>query len=98
MDRPLGTRHPRHDFVYEANYGFVPDTLAPDGEPLDAYVLGVEGPLLRASGICIAVIHRRDDDDDKLVVVPGGTDLSDATIYAAVRFQEQFFDACIFRV
>ncbi len=23
MDRPLGTKHPKHGFMYEANYGFL---------------------------------------------------------------------------
>ena len=97
MDRPLGSRHPRHGFVYRVNYGYVPGTLAPDGAPLDAYVLGVAVPLARAEGVAIAVIHRDDDDDDKLVVVPEGVALSDAKIMAAVRFQEQFFKTCVVR-
>ena len=29
MDRPLGTKHPEWGFVYELNYGYVPNTLAP---------------------------------------------------------------------
>ena len=24
MDRPLGSKHPKHGFVYEVNYGYVP--------------------------------------------------------------------------
>ncbi|MEI7480142.1 MAG: inorganic diphosphatase, partial [bacterium] len=44
MDRPLGSNHPKHGFRYEVNYGFVPDTKAPDGEEIDAYVLGVDIP------------------------------------------------------
>jgi len=47
MDRPLGSRHPRHGFLYLLNYGFIPDTLAPDGEAVDAYVLGVFEPIDR---------------------------------------------------
>ena len=39
MDRPLGTKHPKHGFVYEVNYGFIPNTVSGDGEELDAYVL-----------------------------------------------------------
>ena len=36
IDRPLGSRHPREpDLVYELNYGYVPGTLAPDGQPLE---------------------------------------------------------------
>ena len=97
IDRPLGSRHPRHDFVYRVNYGFIPGTLAPDGEPLDAYVLGPSEPLARAEGVVIAVIHRFDDDDDKLVVVPKGVTLTDAEIAAAVRFQEKWFYTCILR-
>src|SRR5512139_203196 len=77
IDRPLGSRHPEHGFVYEVNYGYVPGTLAPDGEPLDAYVLGVNEPLQEFSGTCIAYIHRLDDDDDKLVVVPHGVEFAD---------------------
>lgn len=97
IDRPLGSRHPRHGFLYEVNYGYVPGTLAPDGEALDAYVLGVAEPLSRAEGLVIALIHRFEDDDDKLVVVPEGVTFSDADITAAVRFQEQFFSTCIIR-
>lgn len=97
MDRPLGSRHPRHGFIYRVNYGFVPGTLAPDGAPLDAYVLGVGVPMARFHGVCIALIHRFDDDDDKLVVGPKGVVLSDAEITAAVRFQEQFFRTCVVR-
>jgi inorganic pyrophosphatase len=45
IDRPLGSKHPQHDLVYELNYGFVPGLLAPDGEFLDAYILGDAFPL-----------------------------------------------------
>lgn len=40
VDRPLGTRHPRMGFVYEVNYGYLPETTAGDGAEIDAYVLG----------------------------------------------------------
>ena len=26
MDRPLGSTHPKHGFVYPVNYGFIPNT------------------------------------------------------------------------
>ena len=33
IDRPLGSVHPQYDDLrYDVNYGFVPDTVAPDGE------------------------------------------------------------------
>ncbi len=97
MDRPLGSKHPRWDFIYEVNYGYVPGTLAPDGEALDAYFLGADEPVVRARGVCIAIIHRRNDDDDKLVVVPAGVTLSDEEIRQQVSFQEHYFDAVLLR-
>ena len=97
IDRPLGTKHPRHDFVYPINYGFVPGTLSPDGVELDAYVVGVSVPLTAFTGECIAVIHRINDDDDKLVVVPIGQSYTDDEIRVATRFQEQFFESVIRR-
>lgn len=45
---------------------------APDGEDLDAYVLGVDRPLDIFRGLVIAVIHREDDVEDQLVVAPEG--------------------------
>lgn len=45
MDRPLGTQHPKHGFIYECNYGYIPNTISGDGEELDAYVLGDHKPL-----------------------------------------------------
>lgn len=97
VERPLGSRHPRWGFVYPVNYGYVPNTVSGDGEPLDVYVLQVEEPLKTFTGICIAVIHRLDDNDDKLVVVPVGINLTDAEIQEQTAFQEQFFQSVIIR-
>jgi inorganic pyrophosphatase len=97
IDRPLGSRHPRHGFLYPLNYGCVPGTTAPDGEELDAYVLGVFEPVETFTGRCIAVIHRLDDQDDKLVLAPAGRDYTDDQIRALVEFQERFFTSIIAR-
>jgi len=91
IDRALGSLHPDHGFVYEVNYGFVPGTLAPDGEPLDAYVLGVDEPLQEFTGICIAVIERKDDVESKLVVTSKGKSFSQSEIISLTSFQERYF-------
>ena len=91
IDRPMDSRHPERGYVYPVNYGYVSGVIAPDGEELDAYLLGVDQPVESADGVVRAVIHRRDDDDDKLVVIPKGVTLDDAEIKAAVDFQERFF-------
>ena len=97
MDRPLGSKHPKHGFVYEVNYGFIAGTVSGDGEELDAYVVGENQPLETFTGRVIAVIHRTNDDDDKLVVSKDGTNFSDAEIESFTHFQEQFFNHEILR-
>lgn len=98
IDRPLGSRHPKYNLIYEVNYGFVPDTKAPDGKEIDAYLLGVDKPVEEFTGKCVAVIHRLNDDDDKLVIVPENfKDMTDEEIIEAVNFQEKWFDTKIIR-
>lgn len=95
VDRQLGCAHPQHGFIYPLNYGFLPGVTAPDGEELDAYLLGVFEPVSEYEGVCIAVIHRL--DDDKLVIAPPGRTFSDDQIRALVEFQERFFQSVIWR-
>jgi len=97
VDRPLGTKHPKHDYKYPVNYGFIKGTMAPDGAELDAYILGVNEPQITFIGICKAIIHRADDDDDKLVVMPAETELTDGEILEQVNFQEQYFNSEVVR-
>jgi len=60
--------------VFPADYGFIPDTLAEDGDALDAMVLvgspTFPGCLIEARAI--AVLHMTDDrgQDDKIICVP----------------------------
>ncbi len=97
IDRPLGSRHPEHGFIYPVNYGFVPGVPGRDGEELDAYVLGVDEPVECYTGRCIAVIQRSDDADDKLVVVPDGEHFTNKQIRGLTEFQERYFKSSISR-
>ena len=97
IDRPFGSKHHKHGFIYPVNYGYVPNTISGDGEELDAYLLGVFEPVTEFEGECIAIIHRTNDDDDKLVVVPKGKYYSDDAINALTEFQEQYFEHIIIR-
>ena len=95
IDRPMGSTHPRHsDIVYPLNYGYIPGTMAPDGHPIDAYVLGADYPLRRCSASVIAIVRRRDDVEDKLIVALSG-EWSKASIVESTAFQEQWFDTWI---
>lgn len=97
IDRPLNSKHPKHGFTYELNYGYIPNTTSGDGEELDCYVLGVDEPITEFIGKCIAVIHRLNDDDDKLIVVPEGKEFTDEEIKKLTHFQEQYFESEIIR-
>ena len=97
IDRPLGSKHPKRGFIYEVNYGYIPNTKAPDGEEIDAYILGLDKPIDKTSGICIAIIRRTDDEDDKLIVTPNGEDFSNEEIEKLVEFQEKWFKHIILR-
>ena len=96
MDRPLGSKHPKHGFIYPVNYGYIPGTISGDGEELDAYVLGEFEPLDTFEGKVIAIIRRTNDNDDKLVVT-NGKEYSDDAIRALTEFQEQYFKSKIIR-
>jgi inorganic pyrophosphatase len=97
MDRPLGSKHPKHGFIYPINYGYIENTLSGDGEELDAYILGVFDPKEKFTGKCIAIIHRTNDNDDKLVVVPKNKNYTDKQIEALVEFQESYYKSIIIR-
>lgn len=60
--------------MYPADYGFVPETLALDGDPLDVLVLGTEPtfPMCVMEVKPIGVFHMADEkgNDEKLICVP----------------------------
>lgn len=97
IDCPLGSHHPKHNFIYPVNYGYVPGTINSDGEELDAYLLGVYEPVEEYTGKVIAIIHRINDDDDKLIVVPENKVYTNEAIIALTEFQEQYFESIIWR-
>lgn len=97
IDRPMGSKHPKHGFIYPINYGYVPNTVSGDGEEIDCYVLGIFEPIEEFEGKCIAVIHRTNDNDDKLIIVPKEKEYSNDEIRVLTEFQERFFESIIIR-
>ena len=97
IDRPLGSKHPKHKFYYPGNYGYVENTISGDGEELDAYLLGLFDPVDTFKGKVIAIIHRLNDNDDKLVVVPENVNYTNDQIKALTEFQEKYFESVIWR-
>lgn len=97
IDRPFGSKHPKHGFIYPVNYGYIPNTISGDGEELDCYVLGIFEPLEKFTGKCIAIIHRTNDNDDKLIIVPEEKQYTNEQIRALTEFQEQYFESEIIK-
>lgn len=97
IDRKLGSKHPKHGFIYSLNYGYIPNTISGDGEEVDCYILGEFEPLETFNGKCIAIIHRLNDNDDKLIIVNKNRNYDDNQIKALTEFQERFFESVIIR-
>jgi inorganic pyrophosphatase len=74
---------------YPANYGFIPHTLSPDGDPLDALVVArspfIPGCVVRARPIAVLFLEDEHGGDEKLLTVP-----ADATFpyYVGVESHE----------
>ena len=90
VDRPLGSRHPKYNYIYPLNYGYIPGTIAADGEEIDVYILGESISLDEYEGSVIGIVHRKNDAEDKLIV--SNNDYSLEEIQKLVHFQEQYFD------
>ncbi len=74
---------------YPANYGFVPHTLSPDGDPLDALIVArspfIPGCVVRARPIAVLNLEDEHGGDEKLVCVP---DTATFPYYANVMEKE----------
>ena len=60
--------------MYPTDYGYIPDTLAADGDPLDALVLVWEptfpGCLIETKAIAVFKMRDEKGDDEKILTVP----------------------------
>ncbi len=97
IDRPKGTPHPDYkDTIYPINYGYIEGTLSGDGEPIDAYILGVDEPQKLYTGRVIGIVHRTNDTEDKLLVAPPTFTTTPDQAMKEISFIEQYFDNKIY--
>jgi inorganic pyrophosphatase len=59
---------------YPTNYGFIPHTLSPDGDPLDCMVVArspfIPGSVVRARPIAVLMLEDESGGDEKVLAVP----------------------------
>lgn len=74
MDAVLVDRFMATPMFYPANYGFIPNTLADDGDPLDALVVApypvMPGSIIRCRPVGVLNMEDEAGEDAKLVCVP----------------------------
>ncbi|MBN1038968.1 inorganic pyrophosphatase [Clostridium botulinum] len=95
MDRPLGVKHPKHNFIYSLNYEFIPNNVSGDGEEIDAYIICEFEHLKTYEGYVVEIIKRKNDIEYKLVVCKDLNKYNKKQIRALVEFQERFFNSTI---
>lgn len=96
IDRPMGSAHPEYPaMVYPINYGYIEGITGGDGEPQDAYVIGIDTALDQFYGRLIAIIHRKDDIEEKWVIAPDGMPFNKQQIEELVYFAEQYYDSYV---
>lgn len=94
IDRPVGYVHQKEKYTlkYSINYGYIPGVLGGDGEELDVYLLGVDGPVVHFTGRIIGIVYRKNDVEDKLIMAPEGCVFTQNEIAEQINFQEQYYD------
>ena len=96
IDRPKGYKY--KGIIYELNYGYIKDIIAPDYEYQDVYVIDEEKAISTyCVGKVVAIIHRENDIEDKLVVSISDKDYLAEEINELVHFQEQFFKSKVIK-
>ena len=74
MDAVLVDRFMATPMFYPANYGFIPNTLADDDDPLDALVVTpypvMPGSIIRCRPVGVLNMEDEEGEDAKLVCVP----------------------------
>ena len=91
IDRPIGSLHPRYQYPYPLNYGYLPGTKAEDSAEIDVYLLDCQRSLTTVEAVIIGIAIRHDDDENKLIATLNGRCPTLQEVEQQLHFQEQFF-------
>ena len=97
IDRPLGSKHPKYNFIYPLNYGDVSKTIEMmEKNQMCIYQEFFEVVDEYKQGKVLSYIHRINDNADKLIVVSDNCNYMNNQIRALIEFQERFFKSGIY--
>ena len=66
IDRPKGSTHPKHDFIYEVDYGYLENTASMDGSGIDVW-MGTLGEKRCDAIICTIDLLKKDSEVKLLI-------------------------------
>lgn len=66
IDRPKGSRHPRYNYIYELDYGYLKDTSSPDGAGIDVWHGSL--PQTKCSAVVCTVDVIKRESEIKLLI------------------------------
>ena len=61
IDRPKGSKHPRYDFIYQVDYGYLANTVSGDGGGIDVW-RGTKKEQICDAVICTIDLVKRDSE------------------------------------
>ena len=76
IDRPKGSRHPRYDYIYEVDYGYLKETASMDGGGIDVWI--GSGDKQKCDAIICTIDLLKKDSEIKILL--GCTDEEKNTI------------------
>ena len=66
IDRPRGTKHPRFDFIYPLDYGYLKNTTSPDGGGIDVWRGSL--PIAECDAVICTVDLLKRDSEIKILI------------------------------
>lgn len=83
IDRPKNSRHPKYNFIYPVDYGYLAGTSSADGSGIDIYK-GSDGNYIDAL-ICIVDLLKKDSE---IKILIGCTEEERQAIYSLTNNSE----------
>jgi inorganic pyrophosphatase len=91
IDRPKGTKHPKHNFIYEVDYGYLANTQSPDGGGIDVW-RGTSKDQVCDAIICTVDLMKKDSEIKILI----GCNEAEKEIIMKFHNEKEFMKGLLF--